>query len=61
MLQAVTLAITIDLSTLFSFWHPKDVRVLFWVDTIVISLIAISTLAMTMLMWKMRFSYKMDK
>ena len=48
MLQAVAFAGALDLSVLFAFWRPKDVLIIFWVQALVFTAIAIST---TTLVW----------
>lgn len=51
MLQAVSFAAAIDLITLFAFWRPDNILIVFWVEVIVISGIAVSTLLLTVMMW----------
>ena len=58
MMLAVTLAMAIDLSTLFSFWRPADILVRFWISAVVITLIAVSTLLLSIFMTRLRFPSK---
>lgn len=51
MLQAVSFAAAIDLITLFAFWRPDNILIVFWVEVVVISGIAVSTLLLTIMMW----------
>lgn len=43
MFQAVSFAFTLDVTALFQYWHPHDILVIFWVEAIAFTLIAIST------------------
>lgn len=54
MLQALSFAAAIDLTALFSFWTPKSILVLFWVNAIVFTGIAISTSALAWVMWEIK-------
>jgi hypothetical protein len=54
MLQALSFAAVIDLSTLFSFWHPDDILLVFWIDAIVLTAVAVSTFAFAVLLWSVR-------
>lgn len=58
MLQAVAFAVAMDMSLLFSFWQPKDIRIVFWVNAIVLTGIAVSTSSLTVLMWKANYLQK---
>jgi len=42
-----------DLTIVFTFWKPKNILIIFWVDIVVISAIAVSTATLTVYMWKM--------
>lgn len=50
MMQAIAFAMAMDLSALFTVWTPKDILVIFWIDAIVLTAIAISTASMTCFM-----------
>lgn len=52
MLQAVSFALALDMTVLFQFWQPKDILWLFWIQTVVFTLIAISTSALAWLSWR---------
>jgi hypothetical protein len=52
MLQAVAFAIAIDCTLLFQFWFPSNILVIFWINAIVFFLIAISTGALTLMLWR---------
>lgn len=54
MLQAISFAAAIDLTALFAFWNPKNELVLFWVNAIVLTGIAISTSALAWIMWQIK-------
>jgi len=51
MLQAVTLAIAVDLNVLFMIWRPTDVLVLFWINTIILTALAVSTGSLAVFIW----------
>jgi hypothetical protein len=51
MLQALSFAAAMDLTTLFTFWQPKNILVVFWIDVIVLTAIAISTSLLVIMMW----------
>lgn len=50
MLNAFSLAIAMDIFTLFAFWQPQNILVGFWVRIILLTGIALSTLLMSILM-----------
>lgn len=54
MLQTMSLALTVDVSTMFAFWKPKDVLIVFWVDALMLTLLAISAILMAFFMLKLR-------
>lgn len=62
MLQAIAFAVAMDMTVLFSYWHPKDILIIFWVDAVVLSVVAASTAAFAILIgyqiWKSRKVYK---
>lgn len=62
MLQAVSFAVAIDLSLLFSYWRPKttedNILLLFWVDASVLTMIAISTAALAWMMVLLNYRKK---
>lgn len=53
MVQAISFAVAMDLSVVFSFWSPLNYFALFWVRAIMLTAIAGSTAAITiaMLLW----------
>lgn len=52
MLQAIAFAAAMDMTVLFSYWHPKDILIIFWVDAVVLSAIAVSSAAFAILIWR---------
>jgi len=61
MFYAVSVAIIIDLSTLFSFWRPSDILVVFWIDALVLTLVAVSTSLITLFMLRIKFPSRKGK
>lgn len=55
MLQAVVLAAALDTTVLFAFWRPKEILVLFWVQAMIFTGIAIATLTLAWVTLRMRF------
>lgn len=55
MLQAVSFAVAMDLTALFSYWHPSDILVVFWVDAFILTAISVSTAAFAVLILKMNY------
>ena len=53
MLQAISFALAIDISVLFSIWIPTDILVVFWVDAIVLTAVAVSTASLAIFIWRM--------
>lgn len=51
MLQAISFAVAMDLSVLLSFWQPKNILIIFWINAIILSGIAASTAALAVMMW----------
>lgn len=58
MLQAVSFALAIDFTFLFNIWTPKSILVLFWLNALVFTMIAISTSALAWLMWRLNHPKK---
>ena len=56
MLQAVSFAVAMDLSTLFAFWTPSNILVVFWVDVVFLTAIAVSTMLFTVFMARIEYS-----
>lgn len=54
MMQAISFAAAIDLTALFAFWHPNDVYILFWINAVVFTGIAISTSLLAWFMWQIK-------
>lgn len=55
MLQACAFAAAMDLTCLFMVWQPKNIVLIFWVDAFFLSAIAISTLALAILILTINF------
>lgn len=58
MAKAISFAVAMDLTCLFMFWTPTDILVIFWVDAIVLTAIAISTTSMAWFVWRLNFPKK---
>lgn len=58
MLQGVAFAAAIDMTVLFAFWTPEDILVIFWVQGLVFTGIAWSTISLTWGMWRMNHPKK---
>lgn len=58
MLQAVSFAVAMDATVIFTLWTPKSILVLFWINAIVFTAIAISTSLLAWWMWSLRRSAK---
>lgn len=54
MLQSVSFAAVMDLTVIFQFWTPIDVRVKFWIEAIMFVVIAAATTRIVILMLKIR-------
>jgi type IV secretory pathway TraG/TraD family ATPase VirD4 len=53
MLQSVSFAAAMDLTTVFMYWKPKDILIVFWADVLVLTGIAVSTLLLAVLIFTM--------
>lgn len=53
MLQAISFAFAIDVSVLFQFWKPADILLVFWTVIILYTLIAVSTSALAVFIWRL--------
>lgn len=51
MLLAISFMIAMDLTTIFSFWRPKNIMVMLWVDAMFLTTIAISTSLLAITIW----------
>lgn len=54
MLQAISFAAAIDFTALFAFWHPNNIYILFWINAVVFTGIAISTSLLAWFMWQIK-------
>lgn len=61
MLQAVSFALALDITLLFSFWMPGDFLFIFWTNAVVFTLIAISSALLTAMLWKLNRDNKTNK
>ena len=61
MAKAISFAIAMDLSAIFAIWTPSDILIVFWVDAIVLTGIAASTLTMTLYMVNILLTETRDK
>jgi hypothetical protein len=53
MLKSIAFAIAIDVRLLFMFWKP-NILIVFWVTAISLTLVAIATASLAILIWNMR-------
>jgi hypothetical protein len=53
MLLILSIASAMLLSTLFAFWRPSNILILFWVNVFVLSIITISTSATARMIWRL--------
>lgn len=51
MVQAIAFALAMDLSTLFAFWQPKNIYIVFWVNIAFLTGIAIATSTLAVMMF----------
>jgi hypothetical protein len=54
MLKATSFALTLDLTVLFIFWHPKNILIYFWTEAIAFTMISISTSLQAFMIWQLR-------
>lgn len=59
MLQAVAFALAMDVTLLFQYWTPSSPMVIFWINAFVLSLIAVASASLTVMMWVS--NYKLRK
>lgn len=55
MSYTVTIALVLDITAIFQFWHPNDVPTLFWVNAVVFSLIAVSSIFLAAVLWNVNY------
>ena len=58
MLKAITMAAALDMTVLFAFWTPSDILVLFWIEAVVFTGIAISTTTLVWVTIRLRYPTK---
>jgi hypothetical protein len=51
MMKAIAFAVALDVTVLFQFWVP-DILVIFWIEAIVFTAIAVTASLMVWLMWR---------
>jgi hypothetical protein len=61
MAQAVSFAAAMDLTAVFSYWHPKNILLVFWIDAVVLTLVSVSTASLAGIMISARFFPKKDR
>lgn len=61
MLQALAFAAALDLRAVYMFYSPVNILLEFWVKAFVFTLIAISTTALSCLMWRLSHPKKDGK
>lgn len=54
MMQAVAFALATDIRVVFIFWKPTSMLINFWVTAITLTLVAIASGALAVLIWTMR-------
>lgn len=54
MFQSLAFATAMNLSVIFTLWRPQDILVIFWVNAIVLTTIAISTSALAWMIWELK-------
>jgi hypothetical protein len=52
MLQAISFAIALDTSAVFSVWRPKHIVIIFFADLVFLALISASTFGLALQMWR---------
>lgn len=55
MAYTVAMALVIDTTALFQFWHPINISVLFWINAVMFTLIAASSLFVTAVLWNVNY------
>jgi hypothetical protein len=55
MLKSITMAAALDMTVLFAFWTPRDILVMFWIEAIVFTAIAISTSTLVWVTYRLRY------
>src|SRR5688572_19826973 len=55
MLQAVSFAGALNITVLFAFWRPKDILIIFWVQALLFTAIAVSTSTLVLVTIRMRY------
>lgn len=58
MLMAISFAAALDMTVLFAFWRPQEILILFWVQAIVFTGIAISTSTLAWVTLRLRYPTK---
>jgi hypothetical protein len=58
MLKAISFAAAMDMTVLFAFWQPEDILVMFWVEALVFTAIAISTTRLVWVTFRLRYPEK---
>lgn len=58
MLQAISLAMALDMTVLFQYWTPKNVLTAFWMQVIVFALISIGAVYKCWVLWRLNYRKK---
>jgi hypothetical protein len=58
MVESISFALAMDLSALFTIWKPSDILIVFWIDAVMLTAIAVSTAAMAYLMLRILISQR---
>lgn len=54
MFQSLAFATAMNLSVIFTVWRPEDILVIFWVNAIVLTTIAMTTSALAWMIWQLK-------
>lgn len=56
MTQALAFSLAVDMTTYFAFRPPEDIRVRLWANAAVFTIIAVSTIGLAILIWRLNYS-----
>jgi hypothetical protein len=55
MLQAISLALALDMTVLFQYWQPEDILVSFWIQVLIFGLISVGAIYKCVVLWQANY------
>jgi hypothetical protein len=61
MFQSIAFSLALDVTTIFHFWMPSNIMLIFWTNTIIFGLITLATLSVNYMMIMLNRTRRVDQ